>query len=94
MGSVSITSAGISAQTLPEIIDELSLAFQSVYGESINIDQNSPDGQIIGVISKLDADMQEQIVALYNSFDPDTAVGQALHKIIKLSGPTLARPYL
>lgn len=88
MGSVSITSAGISAQTLPEIIDELSLAFQSVYGESINIDQNSPDGQIIGVISKLDADMQEQIVALYNSFDPDTAVGQAMHKIIKLSGLT------
>lgn len=88
MGSVSITSAGISAQTLPEIIDELSLAFQSVYGESINIDQNSPDGQLIGIISKLDADMQEQIVALYNSFDPDAAVGQALHKIIKLSGLT------
>lgn len=88
MGSVSITSAGISAQTLPEIIDELSLAFQSVYGESINIDQNSPDGQLIGIISKLDADMQEQIVALYNSFDPDAAIGQALHKIIKLSGLT------
>lgn len=88
MGSVSITSGGISAQTLPEIIDELTVALQSVYGESINVDQNSPDGQLIGIIAKLDADMQEQIVALYNSFDPDAAVGQALHKIIKLSGLT------
>lgn len=88
MGSAVIGSTGITIQTLPEIIDELTASFQSIYGESINIDQNSPDGQLIGIIAKLDNDLQEQLLALYNSFDPDAAVGQAMHKIIKLSGLT------
>lgn len=88
MGKAVISSGGITIQTLPEIIDDLTISFKSIYGESINIDQNTPDGQLIGIVAKLDNDLQEQLVALYNSFDPDSAVGQALHKIIKLSGLT------
>lgn len=88
MGKAVISSGGIFIQSLPEVIDDLTTSLQLIYGESINIDQNTPDGQLIGIIAKLDTDIQEQLVALYNSFDPDAAVGQALHKIIKLSGLT------
>lgn len=88
MGKASISPSGITIQTLPEIIDDITLEFKSIYGESINIDQNTPDGQLIGILAKLDADIQEQLVAIYNSFDPDAAVGQSLHKLIKLSGLT------
>lgn len=88
MGKAIIGSGGIFIQSLSEIIDDLTTSLQLIYGESINIDQNTPDGQLIGIIAKIDTDIQEQLVALYNSFDPDAAVGQALHKIIKLSGLT------
>lgn len=88
MGKAVIGSGGIFIQSLSEIIDDLTTSLQLIYGESINIDQNTPDGQLIGIIAKIDTDIQEQLVALYNSFDPDAAVGQALHKIIKLSGLT------
>jgi len=88
MGSAIIDSTGLTIQTLPTIIDDLTADFKSIYGESINIDQNTPDGQLIGIIAKLDADLQEALMATWNSFNPDSAQGEALHKIIKLSGLT------
>lgn len=88
MGKAIIDSSGIHIQTLPEIIDDLTASYKAIYGESINIDQNTPDGQQIGITAKLDYDLQEQLVAVYNSFDPDSAAGQSLHKLIKLSGLT------
>lgn len=84
----SITSSGITIETINDVIDFLTNGYKSIYGNDINIDQNTPDGQLIGIHAKLNADIQESLVALYNSFDPDLAVGHALRKIIKLSGLT------
>lgn len=83
-----IDATGITIETLNDVIDYLTDGYKGIYGNDINIDQNTPDGQLIGIHAKLNADVQESLLALYNSFDPDLAVGQALHKIIKLSGLT------
>lgn len=83
-----IDAAGISIETLSDVVTYLTDGYKTIYGSDINIDQNTPDGQLIGIHAKLNADIQESLLALYNSFDPDAAVGQALHKIIKLSGLT------
>jgi uncharacterized phage protein gp47/JayE len=84
--AVSIDSTGINIDNLSDRIDELNTDLRSIYGENINLDQDTPDGQMVGIYSKLDIDSQESLVEIYNSRDPDTAVGVSLDVISKLSG--------
>jgi hypothetical protein len=84
--AVSIDSTGINIDNLNDRIDELNTALKAIYGENINLDQDTPDGQMVGIYSKLDIDAQESLVEIYNSRDPDTAVGVSLDTIAKLSG--------
>jgi len=81
-----VTSSGLTTQELPEIISELNAAFQSIYGADINLEQNSPDGQLIGILAQLKRDLLELITQVYNSFDPDTAEGSALDARVALNG--------
>lgn len=81
-----ITATGITIQTLDEIISEISASYKSIYGNDINVSQESPDGQRIGIEAKARYDMQSYALALYNSFDPDLAAGLAIEKISKLAG--------
>jgi len=83
------TSDGVTAQTFSEIFDNLVAAYKSIYGADIDLAQNTPDGQKVGIEADLDFDLQSFGVALYNSFDPDFAQGEMLKKIIKLCGITL-----
>jgi uncharacterized phage protein gp47/JayE len=84
--AITIDSNGISIETFDEIYARLSSEFKSIYGSDINLDQDTPDGQLLGILAKEILDTQEFAVNLYNSFDPDLASGQQQNKILKLSG--------
>lgn len=73
-----LDATGLTTKTLSEIVAELELALKGIYGADINIDQNSPDGQSINIYSQLGVDFREFLTSLYNSFDPDNAVGTTL----------------
>lgn len=88
MATPEITSSGIVIETFEEIFARLQDEYRTIYGADINVDQDSPDGQKIGIEAKAILDLQEYAVSLYNSFDPDLAVGLELDKILKLSGLT------
>lgn len=88
MATPEITSSGIVIETFEEIFSRLQDEYRTIYGADINVDQDSPDGQKIGIEAKAILDLQEYAVSLYNSFDPDLAVGLELDKILKLSGLT------
>jgi len=81
-----INQNGIAISDFTEIFDELVSNYQTIYGSDIDLSQNTPDGQIVGIDAKIISDFSEFAVSLYNTFDPDYAIGLGLDKILKLNG--------
>lgn len=73
-----ITSTGLTTKALADIIADLVVGFQGIYGSDINVEQNSPDGQNINIFAQAGIDMRELATFVYNSFNPDRAAGVVL----------------
>lgn len=73
-----IDANGLTIKSYTEIRDELEQAFKNIYGNDIILDQNSPDGQLINIFTQASTDYRELIKRVYNSFDPDSAIGIVL----------------
>lgn len=82
------TPSGIQVQTFQEIYDELAAGYRSIYGEDINLEPDSPDGQRVAIEAQARLDLQSFGLALYQQLDPDFSFGESLNRIIKLSGIT------
>ena len=89
-----INAAGISVETYSETVDAIvngtsdAQGLKQIYGSDINVDQNSPDGQMINIFALSKQDILSLIVQDYNSKDPDQAVGAALDGVSQLCGIT------
>ncbi len=81
----SFDASGLKVATLSEIIVSISTAMQAIYGTDINIDQNSPDGQMIGIFSQACEDIRELAVEINNGFDPDQATGSTLDQRVAIN---------
>ncbi len=77
---------GLHVKTINDIIDELTEGLKTIYGEDINVDQSSPDGQLINIFSQAIGEMLELLVAVYNSFNPEAAYGAVLDHRCALNG--------
>lgn len=82
------TPNGITVQTYQEIFDELAGGYREIYGQDINLNPDSPDGQRVAIEAQARLDLQSYGAYLYTQLDPDTAMGIALNTIIKLCGIT------
>lgn len=80
---------GLTVSTNPEIVDGLTNGytatnnqyypgFKGIYGEDINVDSNTQDGQLINLFAQGATDIREVLMQIYNSFDPDNASGRIL----------------
>lgn len=87
-----IDDSGVSAPTYYEAVDYLKAQFQSIYGSDIYLENDSQDGQMIGVFSRVIADIDAAIIALYGSFSPKTATKEALSRNVAINGITRAIP--
>ena len=74
----SFTPNGLTVSTLNELVNQLENDFKTIYGNDINVGQNSPDGQLINIFAQGGTDCRELISQLYTSFDPDMASGRIL----------------
>lgn len=74
----SFSQNGLSVSSLNELISQLESDFRNIYGNDINLGQNSPDGQLLNIFAQGGIDIRELLLQLYNSFDPDTASGRVL----------------
>lgn len=89
-----IDASGLTLRTRAEIIDEILNGgdgfpgLYSIYGADINVDPNSPDGNLVNLIAQLAIDYEEVIQAVYNSFDPDQAQGINLDLRCAINGVT------
>ena len=81
-----IDANGVQIQTFEEIFNELVVQYQAIYGNDINVDIDSPDGQRIAIEAKAQLDLQTYGAIVYNEMDPDLADGLSLERLVKLSG--------
>ena len=72
---------GLTLPTLNEIITFLENGFKTIYGNDINLNSNTPDGQLINIFAQLLTDINEVITNLYNSLNPNLAVGVSLDSL-------------
>ena len=77
---------GLQVKTQREIVEDLTQDFQTIYGEDINVDSNSPDGQIINVFAQAAEDQLELLSQVNASFDPDQAIGNVLDQRCAING--------
>lgn len=80
-----ITDQGITGASLNDYLEEINTRTLAI-DPDWNIDPDSPDGQRIGIEAELLANLDEAVVGAYRSKDPDSATGEALRNIGKISG--------
>lgn len=80
-----LTDQGITGASLNDYLEEINRRTLAI-DPDWNIDPDSPDGQRIGIEAELLANLDEAVVAAYRSKDPDSATGEALRNIGKISG--------
>lgn len=81
-----ISDTGISALTYAEILTDQQAAVRAIYGSDVYIEPDSQDGQFIAALCLSYSDLNQAIVALYNSFSPATAQGVGLSNAVKING--------
>lgn len=81
-----LTSAGYIPERLDAILANLDQGFRAIYGDDINTDPDSPDGQMIGLIAQTKADLEELGEAIYRALDPDHAGGAWLEQRTAYAG--------
>lgn len=77
---------GLTLKTLSDITTELGDDLKAVYGDDINIDSDTPDGQAIGIFAQQAADQREILRDINSAKDPDQAQGIDLDIVCAYNG--------
>lgn len=77
---------GLQTSTFDEIFTKLDSEYRGIYGQDIITDQESPDGQRIGIESSARYDVESLVSWLYSQIDPDLNNGDMQQVIAKLAG--------
>lgn len=87
-----LTANGLVLTTLQQIIDQIKNGtpeypgmFQ-IYGPNINVQPNSPDGQLINLMAQVAIDLEELAAQVNAGFDPDQAIGRVLDQRCAING--------
>lgn len=89
-----LDATGLQVKTITEYFDELANGipgypgFYGIFGNDINLDPNSPDGQLLNLIALIAADQGELLASINAAFDPDQATGVDLDDRCGINGVT------
>ncbi|WP_354676744.1 baseplate J/gp47 family protein, partial [Cupriavidus plantarum] len=81
-----IDENGISAPTYAEVFEYLQDRYRGIYGPDTYLEADSQDGQLLAVFASSINDANATAVAIYRSFSPATAQGDALASNVKING--------
>jgi len=84
----SIDFTGLQTKSLTELRTEQIDSLKEIYGDDINVDQNSPDGQQVNIFAQGGVDLRELLQQLNANFDPDQAQGRILDQRVAINGIT------
>lgn len=82
----SLSAAGLILSTREELITYYTEQYQNIYGADINLESDTPDGQMMNINVQAVLDMQDLLSQIYNSFNPDTAIGIVLDQRVAING--------
>jgi hypothetical protein len=82
----SLGPTGLTVQSRAELITYFTDQFKNIYGVDINLNADSPDGQLMNIIVQQILDVQDLLVQIYNQFDPDLAIGMVLDQRVAING--------
>src|SRR5690606_23263257 len=77
---------GLQVQTRDELVEYFTAKYKDIYGDDINLESNTPDGQMMNIFIQAILDTQDLLVQIYNGFDPDLAVGKVLDQRVTING--------
>ena len=78
-----VTENGIQAPSYAEILDYFQSQARAIFGQDINVDADTQDGQLIAIFAQAVSDVNAQAIATYNQYNPNTAVGVGLDSAVK-----------
>lgn len=81
-----VTDTGFRKKTLQEIREELEIAIRVAFGDGVDFDPSGAFGQLVGLLSKREADLWDGAQEIYASRDPNSASGTALDDLASLTG--------
>lgn len=81
-----VKDTGIITIDYSEIKNELIDAFKKSFGQDLNIDAATPQGQLILIMAEMINHFQINLLKVYNSFNPYTATGVGLDNVGALFG--------
>lgn len=81
-----LTSQGFTRSRLDERLAALQAAVQAIFGNDINLDPDSIDGQTLGIFAESTSNLDQLAEDVYHSFNPQSATGVALSRLVQLNG--------
>lgn len=81
-----LDASGLTIATKEELMTEFTTLMQEIYGNDINLESNTPDGQLLNIFVQAIVDVQELLLAIYNSFNPDAGIGRTLDQRVAING--------
>lgn len=77
---------GLQTDTFRDLFQTLSDSYKGIYGQDIDLDQESPDGQRVALEAQARTDIEAAIQWLYSQMDPDFNAGDMQQIVAKLHG--------
>lgn len=81
-----ITDAGFVRTSPDDVKTALEASWRSIFGADIDLDPESPDGQLIGVLSESLGDLHQLAEDVYNGVTPAGASGAMLSRLMGING--------
>lgn len=83
--AVTIDQYGISGPPFEDILASLQASYRQIYGD-VYLEPDSQDGQWLAVQAQAIYDVNQAVIAAYNSYSPVTSLGIGLSSTVKING--------
>jgi len=87
-----LSATGLEIKTIDDVLNDSRTRAADIFadlvpaGDVVDVSDNSALGRMIGVMAPSEASLWEALQQIYNSFNPNTAIGVSLDNIVALSG--------
>mgnify|MGYP000078233386 CR=1 FL=1 len=81
-----LDATGLTVKTRAELIAEFTADMEAIYGTDINLESDTPDGQLMNIWVQSVLDLQDLLVSIYSGMDPDNAIGNTLDQRVAING--------
>ena len=83
-----LTSEGYVRKRLSDYLAQLRAGYKAIFGDNIDVSNDSPDGQIIGIMAEIFGNTDQALEDVYNAFDPQASQDASLSKLVLINGIT------